>query len=99
MTQIGQRSGLPFEKKDTNMCKLANLFKDIFKKMSEYMKWYRANSQVYLTQFASNPHVSDTSRSTPFHRNTLSSQSPSVVAKVQDEGLESPPQSFEFTPQ
>ena len=41
--------------------------------MSHYMNWYRANSKICLTWFATYPNVAATSRSAP-------QQSPSVVA-------------------
>ena len=67
--------------------------------MSYYMSWYRANSKIFLTRFATYPNVVATSCSAPDMNNKQqpSQQSPLVIASIHDEGLQPHPQSYEFT--
>jgi len=69
--------------------------------MSNYMDWYWENSKVCLTRFVTQPNIAPTSCSTPKIEieQHPSPQSPPVVVIMYDEGLQPPPQSYEFTPQ
>ncbi|KAH1220925.1 hypothetical protein GmHk_12G034452 [Glycine max] len=65
------------------------------------MNWYRANSKICLTQFATHPKIAATSRSAPNMETEQhpQQQSPPVIASMHDEGLQPHAQSYEFTPE